>query len=78
MAMLGFMGVTPMDTNVAAVTVSMVDPDTPPSEAVIMAEPGISAVTSSVAPVAWLTAPTVMDEEFQVTASVKSCAELSL
>jgi len=38
-AMLGLAGVTWIVTRVAGVTVSRVDPETPPSEAVIVTEP---------------------------------------
>jgi hypothetical protein len=44
--MLGFMGVTPIDTRVAAVTARVVDPDTLPRVAVIVVVPGLTAVAS--------------------------------
>lgn len=44
LAMLGFTGVTPIDTRVAGVTVRVAEPDTLPIVAVTVAEPGLSAV----------------------------------
>lgn len=44
--MLGFEGVTPIDTSVAAVTVKFVEPVTVPKVAVMLAEPGLSALAS--------------------------------
>jgi hypothetical protein len=41
--MLRFAGVTPIDTSVAGVTVKLVDPDTAPSVAVTVTDPGASA-----------------------------------
>jgi hypothetical protein len=46
LAMLGFEGVTPMDTSVAGVTVNAVDPVVPPKVAEMVTEPGVSAVPS--------------------------------
>jgi hypothetical protein len=46
LAILEFAGVTPIDTSVAGVTVKPVEPDTAPSVAVIVTDPGASAEVS--------------------------------
>jgi hypothetical protein len=73
--MLGFAGVTPIETSVAAVTFRVVDPDTPPSVAVIVVEPGLSAVVSPFDPDVLLTEAAVVAEELQVAKLVRSCVE---
>jgi hypothetical protein len=78
MAMLAIAGVTPIETRVAAVTVSVVDPDTAPSVAVIVEDPGLTAVVTPVVPAVLLTVAIVGAEELQVTMLVRSCIELSV
>jgi hypothetical protein len=75
--MLGLAGVTVMDTSVAEVTVSVVDPDILPDIAVIVVEPAATDVAKPLEPAALLTAATAAVDEFQVTAVVKSCVVLS-
>ena len=77
-ATLGLVGVTPMETSTAGVTVNELDPDNPAIDALIVTEPGVSAVLSPVAPTLLLTAAMVESEELQFTTLVKSCFELSL
>jgi hypothetical protein len=75
--MLGLVGVTAMDTSVAEVTVSVVDPDIPPDVAVIVVEPAVAEVASPLDPAALLMAATAAADEFQVTSVVRSCVVLS-
>jgi hypothetical protein len=72
-AMLGLAGVIAMDTSVAAVTVSVVDPDMLPSVAVIVVEPGVSDVARPLEPPALLMVATPAVNEFQVTDVVRFC-----
>lgn len=78
MARLGFTGVTPIDTRVAALTVSVVEPDTLASAAVIVVEPGLTALPSPLEPALLLTDATPVAEELQVTEVVRSWVELSV
>src|SRR6266568_890698 len=73
-AMLGFVGVTPSEVRVAAVTVSVVFPETSPSVAVIVVGP---AATDVARPALSIVAKAVFEEP-QVTWVVKSCVVLSL
>ena len=73
--MLGLAGVTAIDTSVAAVTASVVVPDTLPRAAVTVVEPWLSAVASPSKPDALLTAATLVLEELHVTAAVRFCVE---
>ena len=75
--MFGLVGVTAMDTSVAEVTVSVVDPDTPPDVALIVVEPAAAEVASPLVPAELLMAATAAADEFQVTAVVRSCVVLS-
>ena len=75
--MLGFAGITLSDTKVAGVTVRTVDPETTPAAAVIVADPGLTAVASPLEPDALLT-EAVLAEEVQATAAVRFCVELSV
>jgi hypothetical protein len=75
--MLGLVGVTVMDTSVAEVTVSAVDPDVLPDVAVIVAEPAATEVASPLEPAELLTAATAAAEELQITDVVRSCVVLS-
>jgi hypothetical protein len=76
--MLGFGGVTAIDTSVAAVTVRVVDPDAVPRVAVIVVEPGPTAVPRPILPAVLLIDPTLGDEEVQTTDPVRSCIEPSV
>ena len=78
LAMLAFAGVTPSDTRVAAVTVRPVEPDIPPSVAVIVVEPGVAVVITPFVPGALLTDATALTEELHVTELVRSWVELSV
>jgi hypothetical protein len=75
LAMLGFTGVTPRDTRLAAVTVNLVDPDTPAKVAVIVVEPGLNVEAKPFDPDALLTDATPITEELHVTEFVRSCVE---
>lgn len=77
-AMLAFVGVTPIDTKVAAVTVRVVDPETFPRVAVIVVEPALTVVASPGVLAALLTAAMAALEELQVTVEETSCFEPSL
>ncbi len=70
--MLGFVGVTERDTSVAGVTDSVVDPQTLPNEATIVAEPDADEVTDPLEPAELLMAATAGEDELQVTDAVKS------
>jgi hypothetical protein len=76
--MLGFVGETSIDTNVAEVTVRGVDADTAPRVAEIIVEPGLAAVVKPFEPGALLIAATVLTDELHVTEAVMSCTELSV
>ena len=76
-AMLGLVGVTDIDTSVAEVTASEVDPDILPDVAVIVVEPAATDVALPLEPAALLMAATVVDDDFQVTDVVRFCVELS-
>jgi hypothetical protein len=70
--MLGFAGVIAMDTSVAGVTVSVVEPDVLPNVAVIVVEPAVTDVARPLEPAALLTVATPAVSEFQVTDVVRS------
>jgi len=70
-AMFGLLGVIAMDTSVAAVTVSVVDPDIPADVAVIVVEPVATEVALPLEPAALLMAATVAIDELQDTAVVR-------
>lgn len=76
--MLGFAGVTSIDTKVAEVTVRVVDADTPPRAAVIIVEPAPAVVIIPFEPGALLIVAAAATEELQVTAAEMSCTELSV
>ena len=76
--MLGFAGVTSIDTRVAEVTVRMVDEDTPPRVAAIIVEPALAVVLIPFEPGVLLIVATAITEELQVTAAEMSCTELSV
>jgi hypothetical protein len=72
-AMLGLAGVTVMDTSVAAVTVSVVDPDVLPNVAVMVVAPADADVARPLEPDALLMVATPAVNEFQVTDVVRFC-----
>jgi hypothetical protein len=76
-AMLGFFGVTAIDTRVAGFTVSVVEPETLPKAAVIVVEPVAAEVATPLEPAALLIVATPVDDELQVTDAVRSCVVLS-
>jgi len=78
LAMVGFAGVTPIDTRLAEVTVRVVDADTPPSVAVIVVEPGVAVATVPLKPGILEIDAMDVTVEFQVTEAVRSCTELSV
>ena len=71
-AMLGEVGDTLMDTSVAAVTATVVLPDTFPDIAVMVAEPSATHATSPLEPTSSLTVAAVPFEDRQVTEAVRS------
>jgi hypothetical protein len=70
--MLGFAGVTSIDTSVRAVTVKVVDRDMDPDVAVIVVVPVDNEVTRPVNPAALLKVATAGVDEFQITDTVRS------
>jgi hypothetical protein len=66
-----------MDTSVAGVTVSVVDPEMLPDVAAIVVEPAATEVASPLEPAKLLMAATAAADELQVTDSVRSCVVLS-
>ena len=77
--MLAAAGVTPIDTKVAGVTVSVTAGDvTPPSAAVICEAPVAALVAKPFAPLVLLIVATVLLDDVQVTLLVTSCVLLSV
>ncbi len=76
-AMLGLDGVTPIDTNVADVIVSVVLPEIVPDIAVMTAEPAATEVARPLEPVVLLTVAAADADELQVTEAVRSRFVLS-
>ncbi len=76
-AMLGLAGVTARETSVAAVTVSVVDPDMLPDAAVIVVKPAATGVATPLEPAELLIVATPVLEELQVTDGVRFWVELS-
>ncbi len=77
MAKLGLAGETAMETSVAAVIVSVVDPDTLLLVAVIVVVPAVTEVASPCETAALLTVATFIAEDVQVTEFVRFCVVLS-
>ena len=78
MAMPGFVGETAIETSVAGVIVSVVDPDMlPPNVAVIVVVPTVMEVASPCEPAALLMAATPAADELQATEFVRFCTVLS-
>jgi hypothetical protein len=76
--MLGFVGVTSMDTSVAEVTVRVADADKVPRVAEIIVEPGPAEVVTPFEPGALPIEATAATEEVHVTEAEMSCTELSV
>jgi hypothetical protein len=76
--MLGFAGVTAIETSVAGVTVKVVDPETAPLAAPIVVIPGLIAVAKPLVPEALLTDATAAVDVVQATAAVRFWVELSV
>jgi hypothetical protein len=76
-AMLGLVGLIAMDTSVAGVTVSKVEPAMFPDVAVIVVEPAVADVANPFEPDELLIAATAVVEELHVTVTVRSCVVLS-
>jgi len=76
-AMLGLDGVIATETSVAAVTVSVVDPDRVPDVAVIVVEPAATEVTSPAEPAVLLILAIDDADELQTTSAVRSWVVLS-
>ena len=70
-------GVTAIEINIAGVTVKRVDPDLPPTVAVMVVDPTATGVANPFEPPALLMAATDAADEPQVTAVVKLCVEPS-
>jgi len=76
-AMVGLLGVTVIDSSVAAVIVSVVDPDMLPDNAVNVMVPVVTDVADPAEPAALLIVAMPGFDELQVTAVVKSCVVVS-
>lgn len=76
--MLGFGGVTPIDTSVAGVTVRDAAPDTLPLAAVIVTDPVPMLVAKPFDPEALLMDTTLVFEDVQATVAVRFWVELSV
>jgi hypothetical protein len=68
----GLVGVIPIETRAAGVTVRAVEPETAPSTAVTVTEPALRVVPSPSYPEALLTAATDESDVLQVTVLVRS------
>ncbi len=73
----GLRGVSEIDVSVAAVTVSVVDPDMLPDPAVIVVEPAATGVATPLEPAALLIVATPVLDELQVTDVVRFRVEPS-
>ena len=67
-----------METRVAAVTVSVVEPDTDPDVALIVVVPMLAPVARPLLPAALLTVATFVLDEAHVTDAVRSCVVASV
>ena len=76
LAILGFAGVTCMDTSGAEVTVKTVEREILPDAAVIEVCPAATEVASPLEPAALLMVAAAVFHELQVTEAVKSCVVL--
>ena len=78
LAMLGFAGVTAIDTSVADVTVRSVLPEIPSLLAEMLVLPTPAELARPREPAALLIVATLVSEECQVTCVVRFCVELSV
>ena len=76
--MIGFGGVTVIDKRAAAVTVSVVEPETLPEVAVMLVEPAAAPVANPLEPAALLIVAMELSDGLQFTDVVISCVVLSL
>ena len=67
-----------MDTSVAAVTVKVVEPETLPDAALMVAVPTVRAAADPLEPAALLIDATAVLDELQVAVAVRSWVELSV
>ena len=74
----GAAGVTAIETSVAALTVSVVDPLTPVYVAEIDAEPRFPALARPCEPIALLIVTFVLSLEAQVAVAVRFCVDASV
>ncbi len=77
-AIEGLAGFTAIDTRAAAVTVSVVIPETVPELAEIVAMPVLTLVASPLEPDVLLMVAMVASEELQCAVAVRSCVDLSV
>ena len=77
LAMLGLVGWTPIDTSVAAVTVSVVVAVTLPSVAVMSVVPAFTVLATPWLPGVLLMTAVVVAEEVHVTRVVRFCVDAS-
>ena len=77
MAMLGLVGEIAIETSVAGVIVSVVDPDMLPNVTVIAVVPVVTEVANPCEPTALLMAATPAADELQATEFVRFCVVLS-
>ena len=77
-AMVGSAGVTSMDTSVAAVTVSVVEPEIASEVAVIVVGPAVLALARPSVPRTFEIVATASSDDDQVTAAVRSWVEESV
>ncbi len=77
LAMLWLAGVTDRDIRVAGLTVRVVDPETLPDVAVIVAVPVATVLANPFEPAALLIEATPLFDEFHVAEVVRSCVVLS-
>ena len=76
-AIEGLVGVTPIDTNTAGVTLSVVESEMSPSVALTVVAPMLKELARPLEPAALEMVATAVFEEAQVTKVVKFCVELS-
>ena len=76
--MLGSAGVTSIETSVAAVTVSVVEPEIAPEVAVIVVEPTALELARPSEPTAFEIVATPSSEDDHVTDAVRSWVEASV
>ncbi len=70
--MFGLVGVTEMNTSLAGVTDSVVDPETLPNAAMTVVDPEATEVANPLEPAVLLMVATAAEDELQFTNAVKS------